>query len=190
MDAAVRLAMEKWPDVPAAHGWLRLTARGEWLLDGGPIVNQPLREFIGRNYEHDEAGHWFFQNGPQRVTVELEATPWIWRLHDGVLVAHTGARPCELREALLVDGEHIALVTELGCGQLDDREVASFIALLADRNGMPLAEGGLERWLEGREEVFIAPAALGLTGAPRCLDRCSPAELPVRYHFVREPLPG
>ena len=26
------------------------------------------------------AGAWFFQNGPQRVYVELEAAPWVWRL--------------------------------------------------------------------------------------------------------------
>lgn len=180
--------MEKWPDVPAAHGWLRLTARGEWQLDGGPIVNQPLRDFIARNYEHDEAGHWFFQNGPQRVTVELEATPWVWRLHGGALIAHTGARPRELREALLVDGEHIVLVTELGCGQLDDRDMADFIGQLTDRLGMPLSEAGLERWLDGREEAFIAPAALGLAGPAQCLGRSSAAELPGRCGFVREPV--
>jgi hypothetical protein len=31
--------------------------------------------FIQRNYDHDAQGQWFFQNGPQRVYVELEATP-------------------------------------------------------------------------------------------------------------------
>ena len=27
------------------------------------------------------SGAWFFQNGPQRVYVELEAAPFVWRLH-------------------------------------------------------------------------------------------------------------
>ena len=40
------------------------------------------------------AGAWFFQNGPQRVYVELEAAPWVWRVRrraDGrPVTAHTG----------------------------------------------------------------------------------------------------
>lgn len=33
-------------------------------------------------YERDDEGQWFFQNGPQRVYVELAYTPWVVRLTD------------------------------------------------------------------------------------------------------------
>ncbi|MBP7581842.1 MAG: DUF2946 family protein, partial [Vogesella sp.] len=32
MDALVLAAMDKWPNVPAVYGWLRLDARGQWWL--------------------------------------------------------------------------------------------------------------------------------------------------------------
>jgi hypothetical protein len=66
--------MLKWPKVPAVYGWLSLTARGEWKVKGEPIDNESICDFIGRNYTNDGSGNWFFQNGPQRVYVSLEAT--------------------------------------------------------------------------------------------------------------------
>jgi Protein of unknown function (DUF2946) len=97
MDDLVKAALEKWPGVPHCHGWLALDARGDWYLrdqsvqaagpfpavKGSRIEHDRLREFIHRNYMHDETGRWFFQNGPQRVYVEIEAAPWVWRLHTG-----------------------------------------------------------------------------------------------------------
>ena len=181
-------AMEKWPGVPDAHGWMRLTARGEWLIEGERVANPALRDFIGRNYAADAAGQWYFQNGPQRVYVELESAPWIWRLDaTGALLAHTGARPARLLSALLLDDDRLVLVTDLGPGQLDDRDAAAFIDQLTDRQGQPLSEAELERWLEGREDAFVAAAALGLAGGRIVLGRCRGADLPARFGFVREP---
>ena len=94
MDAMVEAALKKWPNVPHCYGWLALDARGDWYMrddrtqaagpfpgvKGSRILHDKLRQFIERNYAYDEAGAWFFQNGPQRVYVELEAAPWIWRL--------------------------------------------------------------------------------------------------------------
>ena len=94
MDEMVKAALKKWPNVPACVGWLALDARGEWYMrddrvqaagafpqvKGSVIRHDKLREFIGRNYESDARGRWFFQNGPQQVFVELEAAPWVWRL--------------------------------------------------------------------------------------------------------------
>jgi hypothetical protein len=108
MDDIVKAALRKWPNVPHCYGWLALDARGDWYMrdervqaagpfpqvKGSRIVHDKLKEFIHRNYGHDD-GRWFFQNGPQRVYVELEAAPWVWRVdaHDGhyALTAHTGA---------------------------------------------------------------------------------------------------
>ena len=94
MDDIVKQALKKWPNVPHCYGWLALDARGDWYMrderiqhagpfpqvKGSRIQHEKLREFIERNYLHDDAGCWFFQNGPQRVYVELEAAPWVWRL--------------------------------------------------------------------------------------------------------------
>jgi hypothetical protein len=104
MDKQVQLAMAKWPNVPDCYGWLALDARGAWRmrdqacqaqgLPGSKIGNTALRDFIARNYQSDATGRYFFQNGPQRVFVELEATPFIarfdprsgWILHTGVVL--------------------------------------------------------------------------------------------------------
>lgn len=110
MDEIVKAALKKWPNVPHCHGWLALDARGDWYMrderiqaagpfpriKGSKINHAKLREFIERNYLSDDAGCWFFQNGPQRVYLQLEAAPWVWRLDetllaDGRLTSHTGA---------------------------------------------------------------------------------------------------
>ena len=69
MDDLVLRGMAKWPNVPAVYGWLSLDRRGQWLIKGERISNPIVTAFIGRNYERDERGCWFFQNGPQRVFV-------------------------------------------------------------------------------------------------------------------------
>ena len=105
MDDVVTRALAKWPHVPACFGWLGLDARGRWYLRDAATQNRGnfeqargdwlrhpgLIDFIGRNYLSDAKGQWYFQNGPQRVYVELEAAPWIWRVApEGTMVSHTG----------------------------------------------------------------------------------------------------
>lgn len=90
MDDIVKQALERWPNVPHCTGWLLLDARGQWRLRdeeaqasgsaGTPVRHVALIGFINRNYEHDANGQWFFQNGPQRVYVELAYTPLVVRL--------------------------------------------------------------------------------------------------------------
>ena len=124
MDAIVAAALKKWPNVPHCYGWLALDARGDWYMrddriqaagpfprvKGSRIEHDKLREFIDRNYASDDGGAWFFQNGPQRVYVELEAAPWVWRLQPrparrSSVASHTGlaaepsARPCSTSRA-------------------------------------------------------------------------------------------
>jgi hypothetical protein len=130
MDDIVRQAMAKWPNVPDCYGWLGLDARGGWYMrDGrtqaaGPfpqsrgalLRHDKLIEFIHRNYERDDAGRWYFQNGPQRVFVELEAAPMVWRLSpDGSLASHTG-RPATVRACVLDEQGRLYLDTDIGFG--------------------------------------------------------------------------
>ena len=89
MDDLVRQAMAKWPHVPHCYGWLALDARGAFRmrdeaaqithLPGDVIRHESLLAFIYRNYACDSRGAWYFQNGPQRVYVDLESTPFIVR---------------------------------------------------------------------------------------------------------------
>jgi len=124
--------------VPHCYDWLALDARGDWYMrdervqaaglfprvKGSRILHEKLREFIERNYLADDAGCWFFQNGPQRVYVELEAAPWIWRLTPpppprdaGVpaIVSHTG-RAARFASAWLDEQGRLFLATDLGLG--------------------------------------------------------------------------
>ena len=139
MDEIVEAALRKWPNVPACRGWLGLDARGEWWLrderaqaagpfpqvKGSRIEHAGLREFIARNYERDASGGWFFQNGPQRVYVELEAAPWVWRVDAaGGLESHTG-RAARYEAALLDEAGRLFVATGLGLGLVHTLDMAA-----------------------------------------------------------------
>lgn len=132
MDPIVEAALKKWPNVPDCYGWLALDARGDWYMrddriqaagpfprvKGSRIEHERLREFIGRNYASDDTGAWFFQNGPQRVYVQLEAAPWVWRLAPGDaphVTSHTG-RAATARAAFVDEAGRLFLASEIGLG--------------------------------------------------------------------------
>ena len=130
MDDIVQQAMTKWPNVPACYGWLGLDARGRWYLrddavqargpfpqsKGDWLQHEKLTAFIERNYAADALGQWFFQNGPQRVYVELEITPWIWRIESDLsLRTHTG-RVASAIECLLDEQGRVYLESDIGLG--------------------------------------------------------------------------
>jgi len=93
MDEQVLRSLIKWPNIPHCFGWLALDRRGQWRmrdefaqankLAGSVIQHAALNEFISRNYACDALGRYFFQNGPQRVFITLDATPWIARMIPG-----------------------------------------------------------------------------------------------------------
>ena len=93
MDDQVLRSLMKWPNVPDCYGWLALDRRGQWRmrdeftqqhhLPGQVIQHAALKGFIIRNYACDELGRYFFQNGPQRVFIILDTTPWIARIIPG-----------------------------------------------------------------------------------------------------------
>jgi hypothetical protein len=138
MDEIVKAALKKWPSVPACRGWLALDARGDWYMrddrvqaagafpriKGSRILHDKLREFIHRNYAPDEQGAWFFQNGPQRVYVELEAAPFVWRVgaSDFALTSHSG-RPATLRSAWLDEVGRLFLDTDIGLGLVHTQDM-------------------------------------------------------------------
>jgi len=139
MDDIVRQALAKWPHVPHCYGWLGLDARGQWFMrddrtqaagpfpqaKGSLLRHEKLIEFIHRNYEADEAGRWFFQNGPQRVYVELEAAPFVWRVgSDAAVTSHTG-KPAQPRQAWLDEQGRLFLDTDLGFGLVHSMDMGA-----------------------------------------------------------------
>ena len=129
MDDIVQAALKKWPNVPHCYGWLALDARGDWYMrderiqqagpfprvKGSRIEHDKLLAFIGRNYASDERGAWFFQNGPQRVYVELEST-------DGRVLSHTG-REARVNSAWLDETGRLYLQADLGFGLVHTQDM-------------------------------------------------------------------
>ena len=137
MDDLVQQAMAKWPNVPDCYGWLGLDARGDWYMrddqvqalgpftqnKGSRLQHEKLIAFIGRNYACDQQGQWFFQNGPQRVYVELEATPWVWRLQpDGTIQSHTGSS-ARMQRCIMDEYGRLYLDTDKGFGLVHTQDV-------------------------------------------------------------------
>ena len=125
MDDIVARSLAKWPNVPAVYGWLSLDRRGSWLIKGERIGNAALREFIGRNYEADEKGRWYFQNGPQRVYVSLAYTPLVVHYQGERLADHCG-RPFAAAGALQDDEGSVLFRGGGTVALLDDRDLARF----------------------------------------------------------------
>lgn len=144
MDNIVQQAMAKWPNVPDCYGWLGLDARGDWYMrdeeaqakgvftqhKGSRLSHEKLIAFICRNYESDKQGNWFFQNGPQRVYVELEATPWVWRLQpDGRIQSHTG-NEARMQRCIVDEYGRLYLDTEQGFGLVHTQDVLQAAGLI------------------------------------------------------------
>ena len=125
MDPAVLRALAKWPDVPDVYGWLQLDRRGEWRIKGEKIGNAALRDFICRNYAADGRGCWYFQNGPQKVFVELAYTPLVARFEGGRLFDHCG-RAFGEPTGMWLDEEGSLLLQGTGIALLDDRDLAAY----------------------------------------------------------------
>lgn len=190
MDAIVLRSMLKWPEVPAVYGWLTLDRRGSWRIKNVSgrferIANPAVNEFIGRNYAADAQGRWYFQNGPQRVFVGLDYTPWVYRLDDAGegLVAHTGA-VARSPEAVFVDDAGALLVeAEMGVGVLLDRDLPAFVERLADPQGRT-PERLLEDVARGQEARALM-RGVSIRVAP-----IRSAEVPRLFGFVPRPAPS
>lgn len=182
MDDIVKAALAKWPNVPDCYGWLGLDARGNWYMRDeqaqsagafGAVLDDPARQmaskgsllkheklidFIQRNYEHDAQGRWFFQNGPQRVYVELEATPFIWRVGaDFGVTSHTGiaARP---QRCVLDEKGRLYLDTDAGFGLVHTQDMT--VAADAVEQGLWVPQDAVSAELPRQHGYVMSPQAL------------------------------
>ena len=191
--------MRKWPQVPAVYGWLRLGRRGQWFLidrsqddfneerdgAGSLISSPPIIDFIGRNYERDERGAWYWQNGPQRAFVRLELAPLILRVLNEPprqrLVTHTGYL-VERVDRVLADADgNLLLATDLGPAAIDDRDIGQ----------LQLSDGpdGVMQLL--MEQYPAAPDPSSAAAWPVIGHTLSgAAALGLELGFIAEPAPG
>ena len=153
MDEIVKQGMAKWPNVPSVYGWLALDRRGHWLIKGERISNPIVADFIGRNYEHDEQGRWFFQNGPQRVFITLDYAPFVYRLKwdtaaDAALETHTKCAVEEIRSVSIDEAGVVLIESEHGVGLADDRDLERLLGCFTDTHGRALPERSEEHTSE------------------------------------------
>ncbi|MDS1140744.1 DUF2946 family protein [Pusillimonas sp. SM2304] len=207
MDEKVLAAMARWPDVPDVYGWLSLSERGEWRLhpqgdallpehctDGGyspgeSISSPPILQFINRNYEADDRGQWYFQNGPQRVFVRLDAAPHILRTVTAKaggtgLRSHTGQDITAVQAWWLDDGGKLYAETDRGPGLIAGRDLADLLARLHLDGGGTLLDA---------LEHAPAKGPLRVTGSPALsasLRFCAEADVAGILGFVRCPALG
>lgn len=161
MDDSVRRSMEKFPNTPVVYGWLRLDRRGTWWIRTARIDHYKIRAFIGRNYDVDERGCYYFQNGAQRVFAELDATPWVYSVAedsgDGLCVlTHTDQVVEQIVGAYLSDTGDLLLDTEFGVGVVNDRDLVRAYGLMCDAQGDSLGEDAVLTELESLLETGVS----------------------------------
>jgi hypothetical protein len=197
MDDIVARAMAKWPNVPAVYGWLALDRRGEWSIKNAStasferVANTKLIEFIGRNYGQDDAGRWYFQNGPQRVYVALAYTPLVYRIarvHPLSFETHSGAPCAELHSVWMDEAGNLLLVTEHGPGLLLDRDLTRGLEALSYADGHALEEKQLVALIEEGGDAAGVYFNTGAASLPLALIKTE--EAPRRLGYVREPQPA
>ncbi len=190
MDEQVLAAMEKWPNVPAAYGWLSLNARGLWRFhhqgnfatnpEGDTIENKQLIEFFNRNYCHNDKGEWYVQNGPQKAYVSLLHAPFILFYDDTQqkLTTHHGHTINTIAHWYLSEDGRIFAKTDVGPAMLVDRDIPAFLenAMVTldgdDKLTKPFDEEVLALLSEGK----VLNLRLANFTAPCCLLESNKAE--------------
>ncbi len=189
MDDIVKQAMARWPNVPYCYGWLALDRRGQWRirneyaqqhgLSGDPLRHPALVGFIERNYLRDEHGAWFFQNGPQRVFVDLAYAPWVVRLHQGQF--HTTSQRAFTPRSCHAD-EHGNVVL---AGEIEGEHGVQ-VALLHDHD-LDAFSGSCD-WHGEACGTDLGVFHFGGLDLP--IEPIADAEVPRRFGFVRQPRPA
>jgi hypothetical protein len=201
MDKAVLDALARWPDVPAVYGWLSLSARGQWRLHpdgqailggaGESIENKQILRFIDRNYTHDTEGRWFFQNGPQRVFVRIDAAPLVIAVDDahGLFNSHNGHLIETIDFWLIDDNGHLFFQSPTGAGQIVDKDLSRLVDTLFTAQGTSL----LDWWSQSSQAETTIHDPKGHFGAcsqPVKLERLKDGQAAAtRLGFIANPLP-
>lgn len=195
MDEQVLRGMARWPNVPAVFGWLALDRRGNWLLQGEPITNPTVTAYIGRNYERDGEGRWFFQNGPQRVYLDLEYTPYVYRAVNTAdrplaLECHTGAEVTVLHGGWIDETGALLVETEHGVGLIHDRDLEVTLPALVDEDGETLLADVLEDAMMCLQQGKNAAVWMRLAASNVKVEPIRSDSVPARFGYLQHPTAG
>jgi hypothetical protein len=155
VDNSTLAAITKWPNVPNCYGWLSLDRRGNFRIRNefaqanqlpGDVINHAgLNHSIKTHYCIDEKNQYFYQNGPQRVYINLSYCPFIVRFIPSdngawILKNHLDQMIAPLR-CFLDEKGNILLESNVTITQVVDKPAVSFstithrtIALLHDHD--------------------------------------------------------
>jgi hypothetical protein len=181
MDDIVRQAMAKWPHVPHCYGWLGMDARGDYYMrddrvqaqgafgsspaaKGSRVNHEKLLAFIHRNLAADARGCWYFQNGPQRVYIELEAAPHVWRLQPDGRVLSASGLAAQWREPWLDEQGRLFFDSDIGFGLVHTQDMAQAADWLQAHGVQPATLRFAEM-----------PARFGYVLSPQAAQREAPA---------------
>jgi hypothetical protein len=193
MDEIVIRAMGKWPDVPNVYGWLQLDRRGNWLIKGDRIANAGVMAFIGRNYAADERGRWFFQNGPQRVFVTLEYTPFVVNTASDAptaLETHIGQSIAKISGAWVDETGSLLLRWSTGLGVLNDRDLVAVSGLFTDLHGKPISDAVLARAFDAEARRHATGVYVDYAGSRVLIGRIQTGEVAQKFGFDPTPRPA
>ena len=197
MDEVVKQALAKWPNVPYCYGWLALDARGFWRmrderaqhlgLPGDKLTHAALVAFIVRNYAADERGCWYFQNGPQRVYVQLAATPYIVRTDPSAgWLLHTGAALGRIDEIVLTDAGALVLRSGDVVAQLDDRDFAQVLPRLK-LDSAPAGDQALLDWMAAGVPAPASALTLDDHGGDIAVKHLAADQLVAHFGYISVP---
>ena len=202
MDEQVLRSLVKWPNVPDCYGWLALDRRGQWRmrdefnqqhhLPCQVIVLQALKEFVSRNYARDSQWMYFFQNGPQRVFITLDATPWVVRIipsDQGIRLLTQCQSSLEPTAALSDENGNIYIVGKVTQTIYEDSDRGKF-SIQESKSVALLHDHDLDLFSELaslREEACSFGGSWNWHGKQLPLDPIHSSELATRFHYIAKP---
>ena len=71
----------------------------------------------------DEFGQWYFQNGPQRVFVELQKAPFVWRIREDLSVWSSTDEAQQVAHCAVDEQGEVYLLTTQGLGLVHTQDV-------------------------------------------------------------------
>ena len=109
-------------------------AQGDFAqAKGSKLAHTQLIAFIERNYACDPFGRWYFQNGPQRVFVELQSVPFVWRVLDSGLLTSAQGDILDLMECLVDENGRLYALTAKGLGLIHSMDTWHAAKALEDK---------------------------------------------------------
>ena len=154
-------------------------------LPGDTIRHPALLDFIRRNYAADESGCWFFQNGPQRVYVNLELTPYIARSDpQHGFITHSGTALTQIDHVWLCETGILILQSGAIIAALDDRDIGPCLPQLRIED-RAVSDDQLLAWLA--QDQSTAPLMLLHAGRQYPVQHLRQADIARRFGFIQAP---